>query len=253
MANHRNEQKNFILAGAFISGLLLLVMAMIVVAGIQGSIFRSKITLYTEVANAQNLKPGAAVQVRGIKTGAVTRIDFEAIDRIKISFQIESRYRPWVRQNSYIAIRTQGVLGDKFLEILGGDDEHPAIEADGFLKTNEHAVLDKFISKGEGVLNVSEELLANLNRLLGSIGPEKVVSIISSLETILEDIKAAEVGKTIQELHKTTYRINHGPGTVHSLIYDPSVHDDLQALLGGAKRNKMIKYFINESLQKSQQ
>ncbi len=252
MANHKNEQRNFILAGAFISGLLLLVMAMIVVAGIQGSIFRSKVTLYTEVANAQNLKPGAAVQVRGIKTGAVTRIDFEAIDRIKISFQIESRYRPWVRQNSYIAIRTQGVLGDKFLEILGGDDDHPMITEKGYLKTNEHAVLDKFISKGEGVLNVSEELLANLNRLLSTIEPAQVASIISNLESFLGEIRAAETGKILQEIHKTTYRINHGPGTVHSLIYDPSIHDDLQSLLGGAKRNKMIKYFINESLQKSQ-
>ena len=251
MAHYKNEQRNLLLAGAFVSGLLLIMMAMIVVAGIQGSIFRKKITLSTVVSNAQNLKPGAAVQVRGIKTGAVVKIDFEALERIKISFQIEERYRPWVRENSYIAIRTQGVLGDKFLEILGGDDEHPPIQDHGVLTTADHAGLDKFITKGEGVLNGSEELLLHLNKIMSSIDPQKVSTIITSLDHIMLELKAADLGKTLQEIHKITQRINQGPGTVHSLIYDPSVHDDLQALLGGAKRNKMIKYFINESLKKA--
>ncbi|MBP5295919.1 MAG: hypothetical protein J6Y94_01155, partial [Bacteriovoracaceae bacterium] len=178
-------------------------------------------------------------------------IDFEALERIKITFQIEERYRPWVRENSYIAIKTQGVLGDKFIEILGGDDEHPAIADKGTLATVDHAGLDKFITKGEGVLNGSEELLFHLNKILGHVEPERIKAIITSLDQILRDLKAAEMGKTLQELHKTMARINQGPGTVHSLIYDPTVHDDLQALLGGAKRNKMIKYFINESLKKA--
>ena len=47
-------------------------------------------------------------------------------------------------------------------------------------------------------------------------------------------------------------RIENGPGTMNSMIYDDGLHDDLRSLLGGASRNKIIKYFIRESIKGSE-
>ncbi len=61
------------------------------------------------------------------------------------------------------------------------------------------------------------------------------------------------VNKSSASLERILTRIEKGPGTINSLIYDESVHDDLRALLGGAQRNKVIKYFIRESIKKSEE
>ncbi len=79
-----------------------------------------------------------------------------------------------------------------------------------------------------------------------------------NLENITSELQKANIGKAVQSFGKTSAsmeniltRIEKGPGTMNSLIYDESVHDDLRALLGGAQRNKVIKYFIRESIKKA--
>ena len=56
----------------------------------------------------------------------------------------------------------------------------------------------------------------------------------------------------MQRLDRILGRVENGPGTANSLIYDDVLHDDLKALLGGAQRNKVLKYFIRESIKNSE-
>ena len=53
-------------------------------------------------------------------------------------------------------------------------------------------------------------------------------------------------------LTEISNHIKEGPGTLHSLIYDRTLHDDLRTLIGGSNRNKVLKYFIRESIKKSE-
>jgi phospholipid/cholesterol/gamma-HCH transport system substrate-binding protein len=62
----------------------------------------------------------------------------------------------------------------------------------------------------------------------------------------------AKLEKTATSAEKIMARIEKGPGTLNSMIYDNALHEDLRALLGGASRNKVIKYFIRESIKKSE-
>jgi len=241
-------------------------MGFIFVLGIEGALFEPKITLYTQVQNAQNLKLGAAVQLRGIKIGTVKDIIFEKVDMIKISFKIEARYRPWIRKNCHISFRTQGVLGDRFIEILGGDESSPMVENDEALTTRSGVEMDKVLSKGEDILEISGQLLHRIDNYMANIDPNHFGNIVSNLNHSAEmtskffsALKPDKFNNMITNLDRVSTsladiseRIKGGPGTVHSLIYNPSVHDDLQTLLGGAKRNKLIKYFIQESIKKAE-
>jgi hypothetical protein len=60
------------------------------------------------------------------------------------------------------------------------------------------------------------------------------------------------VNVSMASMNRILNRVEKGPGTINSLIYDENVHDDLRALLGGAQRNKTIRYFIRESIKKSE-
>ena len=88
-----------------------------------------------------------------------------------------------------------------------------------------------------------------------------------NLDVVMSEMRDAQLGATVKNVNATMAnmnkasgsltkilnRVENGPGTMNSLVYDDSLHDELRALLGGAQRNKVIKYFIRESIKKSEQ
>ena len=62
----------------------------------------------------------------------------------------------------------------------------------------------------------------------------------------------ANFKQSSENMSKLTKQIEEGPGTLHALIYDQSLHEDLRTLVGGANRNKVLKYFIRESIKKGE-
>lgn len=268
-----SDKKNIMLSGTFIAGMLALIMISIFMLSSENNIFAQRFNLAVEVPNAQNLKSGAAIQLKGIQVGTVSSIDFTGVDTLKITFNVDLRYQEWIREDSYVAFKTQGVLGDKFLEILGGSDDSPMIRSDSVLTVQTSSSLDKFINRGEDILVVAARVLARVDVMLAAIEEGSVSGILSNLrdssasaKKVLGDLEKRNLGvvvdqmtsstkkldQTLGSLDNVTKRIEEGPGSLHSLIYDRSIHDDLKSILGGTKRNTVLQYFIRESIKKSE-
>lgn len=267
------DKKNYLISGFFI--VILAVLAMVSVFFISGenSIFTSRIQLNSIVTNAENLKTGAAVQLKGIQVGSVSSVEFINVDELKITLGIDQQYQKWIRQDSYVALKTQGVLGDMFIEILGGSSDSKMIEDGQKLSVEEGPSIDKFIGQGEDILMVAGRVLARLDTILASVEGKKISTILDNLETssrstkkVMATLENQNLGETVSNLNKAsiglqrslgnveklTNRIEQGPGTLHSLIYDRSVHDDLKSILGGTKRNQVLQFFIRESIKSNE-
>ncbi len=63
---------------------------------------------------------------------------------------------------------------------------------------------------------------------------------------------AANLEKTTAQLNDVIGRIDRGEGTVGSLINDPGVYDDIRALLGRAKRNRILRTVIRHQIDKNE-
>ena len=46
--------------------------------------------------------------------------------------------------------------------------------------------------------------------------------------------------------------IGEGKGTLGALIKDPSVYEDVKGFLGGAKRNKVLKSYVRDTIRKNE-
>ena len=68
-----------------------------------------------------------------------------------------------------------------------------------------------------------------------------------SQKEILNEIKI-----TIDELKVASQNLNEGDGTAALLLRDPTLYEDLRTLVGGAKRNKMLRSFIRWTIQESE-
>lgn len=267
------DKRNIIISGLFVSILTLVAMGFILMLGKEDSLFSRKFTLKTKLTNAQNLKEGSAVQLKGIKIGTIQSIDFENLETIVMIFSVSNHYLPFIKSDSYISIKTQGVLGDKFLEILGGSDNSPGPKDGDYIRTEEVNGLDKILSKGEDILGVTSRVLSKFDILLDGVEQDSISSLLSDIritmkesKELVQELKKNNINSTIKNfsntaknLEQTTQALGHiskqietGPGTIHSLIYEKSLYDDLASLLDGSKRNKVLKYFIRETIRKSE-
>ncbi len=264
----QRDKKNLVKVGFFLSVLTFVMMVMVVLIGKETSFFESKIDLYARVKSVGNLKPGATVELRGIRVGAVTKIDIVSEDEIGITMRITESHLKWIRQDSRISIATAGLLGDKFLEILGGSKDSPIFNPEkDQLGSEEQMDFKKIVGKGENIATKVERILDKVDTILANMDDGKqLVATINSLsktsanfEKLSTDLAKAPIGPSFTKLDKMMgrmdgimSRVETGPGTVHSLIYDTGLHDDMRVLLGGADRNKVIKYFIRQSIEQSE-
>ena len=92
----------------------------------------------------------------------------------------------------------------------------------------------------EKILMNLENLSANTNKLMSSMNDKNIAISIANFKQSSESM--SKISKQIQE----------GPGTLHALIYDQGLHEDLRSLVGGANRSKVLKYFIRESIKKGE-
>ncbi len=265
------DKNNILISGFFILLSLFVVGISVFLLSSENNLFSRKIDLYIDVKNAQNLKTGAEVQLRGIKIGSVSEIKVTSLEYLRITLSVTHRHREWIRSDSYVAFKTQGVLGDRFLEILGGNEGSPIVNDQEILKVQESNQLDNFINKGEDILVVAGRVLQKVDLILGDVETTSIPQILANLEQTTSstqklfatlnsaDLKgliknlndsSTQLKNTMGSVSKITKHIEEGPGTMNSLIYDRSVHDDLKTILGGTKRNRVLQYFIRESIKK---
>jgi phospholipid/cholesterol/gamma-HCH transport system substrate-binding protein len=269
MRSRKKDQKNLVKVGIFMSFLTGIIMIIIVAIGKESSIFEPKADIRAIVGNVSNLKPGSYVELKGIRIGSVTDISIVSEDEVQITMRVLAKELKWVKQDSRVSISTAGLVGDKFVEIYKGTKTSKAFDPEkDMLISEEVADFKQIITKGESIATVTERILIKVDQLLYNLGDGKViVDTLTSLnrsslnlEKITTDINKANLGQMVGNVNKSTAsldriltRVEKGPGSMNSLIYNEGVHDDLRALLGGAQRNKVIKYFIRESIKKSEE
>ena len=272
MITRPNDLKNTMISGIFMIVGLIVTMIFIFMLSSESSLLSTRIDLVTSVDNIQNLKKGAAVQLRGMRIGTVKDINIQSLDSILITVSIDASHQEWIRRDSYFTLRTQGVLGDRYLEILGGTQESPSVQDGDHLLVKDDSTIDMFINKGEDLLVVASRVLQRLDHILGNVQEDSLGSILgqldemtdslSQLTLILQDAKmdemfsdmslaSRELKNTSESISRITNQIEQGPGTINSLIYDNSLHTDIQRVLGGAQRNRLLQYFMRESIKKA--
>ncbi len=101
-------------------------------------------TVKARFANVTGLKKGAAVEIAGVRVGKVSNIrldDYEADVELLIDPDVK------LQEDVIASIRTQGIIGDKYIKIKsGGADEY--IGDNGEILETESAIeLEELVSK----------------------------------------------------------------------------------------------------------
>lgn len=102
-------------------------------------------SLMAEFDNITGVKSGADVQVAGVKVGTVGKLSLSEDDVAMVIMQIDRTLQ--VPIDSIASVKSQGIIGDKFIQLsLGGDEE--LFQSGDVIRDTESAVdLESLISK----------------------------------------------------------------------------------------------------------
>ncbi len=246
--------------GLFIFFGVTLLLAALLVLG-KNSLFSGNKQFHVHLNSADGLAPGGRVTLGGVSVGTIERLRLDVKNRnsvITIAIDPESSF--WIRQDSTIQVATQGILGDKYLEINMGTADSPAIASGGEIPLKESKDLSLFLNKGDQLLISLNHIATNLEHVVKSFESEhrsetlfrglaQTAQNFSELTSHLnKEVAQLPLKKITTQLTEILEKVNNGNGTVGELLNDPSLYDQITALVGGANRNRIVRNLIRQTL-----
>ena len=130
----------FMLAGFLAFGYLSLQMG-------EFSIFdlEKNYSIIAEFDNVSGLKVGATVEIAGVTIGKVSEISLGEGDLAKVILLINQDVK--VTADAIASIRTQGLIGDKYVKIIQGGDEELLADGGVIFDTESSIDIEELVSK----------------------------------------------------------------------------------------------------------
>lgn len=257
--NHSLEVE--VKVGVFVSlGVLLIALTILLLGG--GSFFSSSVTYSARFSAVEGLMVGGSVKLMGVRVGKIERIHMENNpSRVLVEFNVAKEYTGSIHEDSTVSVQTMGVLGDKFLVISPGTSGVPVAQLGVELKTELPKDLKDYLGSADAIMERLKSTLAHVDNILGNFDRDSrseiffrnlaAVSSNMNAATSKMPVKMNDFYDSITKMSSVMSKIDRGEGTIGALINDPTLYDDLKTLLGGANRNKVLKYFVRKSVEDS--
>ncbi len=100
--------------------------------------------VYADFDSVSGLKNGAQIEIAGVPVGKVTNITLKD-DQARVELSL----RPEVKIGSdvFASIKTQGIIGDKYVQLTPGADDDYLKDGDEITETESAVDLESLISK----------------------------------------------------------------------------------------------------------
>ncbi|PID71583.1 MAG: outer membrane lipid asymmetry maintenance protein MlaD [Desulfobulbus propionicus] len=102
-------------------------------------------TIQAEFDNISGIKSGADVQISGVKVGTALDLNLNDDGLAVVTMQIDKKIA--IPVDSIVSVKSQGIIGDKYLQISLGGDEDLYKAGDVIMDTESSVDLESLISK----------------------------------------------------------------------------------------------------------
>lgn len=101
--------------------------------------------LKAEFDNVAGVKKGASVQVAGVVVGEVADVALSETEAALLSLRIEKSLQ--IPIDSIASVKSQGIIGDKYIQVSLGGDEKKYAPGDILTETESSVDIESLISK----------------------------------------------------------------------------------------------------------
>ena len=182
------------------AALSLIVLGVILAGGDKGLIFKKTSSLKAWLSDVGGLKKGSAVTMGGMTIGKVTEINFTDGSEqsfVEVKMEVREDLRRHIKEDSVPSVRTQGMLGDRYVEISMGNKNAPPLETGEPLVGKSATDFDDTLREAQKALTETTKLLSTVNTQRGNVGQlvydeklyQGLTAITEQLNELIEDFK----------------------------------------------------------------
>jgi phospholipid/cholesterol/gamma-HCH transport system substrate-binding protein len=180
--------------------------------------FAHHVDFFTKLNNVNGLSPGSKVRVSGFEAGQV--ISVEIPDRpsakFRLKLHVDNKLHNLIRDDSFVTVESDGLVGDKFLLIHAGSDHDQEAVSGATLPAKEPIELSAVIAKMTGVMDQA-------NTAIGDI-KTKAEGTLDAITTTVNNTNGIVTG------------IRSGKGTVGMLFDDQQTATAVKNAVGNAQQ-----------------
>ncbi len=235
--------------GLFVIFSLGVFLGIIYLLGAQARYFERKYDLVAEFTEVGGLIEGATVRLAGVQIGRVTSVVLPPTPggKVRVTLTVARRFSDRIRKNSEARIVTQGLLGDRLVEITMGAPDAPPLKPGEMLTSREPFEVGRVFAEGTDTLASINRLAASLqavvNRLAQGSALDDLGATLKSARRVTGELEAlgrdgtfGELGAAARSARRITEQVEKGGGLLHALIYEePVTLRRLNALLDSAQ------------------
>lgn len=197
------------IAGVFIIGIAILLLATVVIIGRGKDWFKTYITYYTSFEESYNLKVDTSVKLFNAEIGKVKDIT-PVGDKVKVKLIILEDYQSRIRTDSVATVESPTLIGSEYISIIPGSKDAPLIPQEGEIPSRAKRSIADLLNEfqvektAKLVIDAVQEISKIVLLLRDPEGP---------LFTALDN-----ANKTLTHIEKITNDISSGKGTLGNIV-----------------------------------
>lgn len=217
-----NNAKIQLRAGVFLIIGVLLFSVSLYVIGREKSLFIDEVKYLLKLHDVLGLSIGAPVKLSGVKVGRIGDIEFEYFDRkqnkireVIVSVYVDKSYQHLVSKDANATLKTQGLLGDVFLNITPGLSKEILKEGQ-YINHKVEPGIQEIAQDVSPLLDSLHRLSEGLNSLVEDTKENKgILSKIIYSEDLSKDLSAS-----VTNFNSFSESLNNSDGLLGTLLND---------------------------------
>ena len=234
-----NGNRRAIIVGIFIFLGLAIFIWTVLTLGSQKNTFEKSIKVKAFFQNVNGLQKGNNIWFSGVKVGTIENVTLIGNNKVEVDMNIDEKSVPYIHKNAKAKLSSDGLIGNKIIEIYGGSSQAPAISSGDVLNNEELLSTDAMMA----TLSKNNDNLLAITDNLKIISSNMVAGKGSVGKLLNDETFADELNKTVVTLRNAstnlqqlsanvshyTARLNDSGTFANELVSDTVIFNKLRS------------------------
>lgn len=228
----RNKKLDNVTLGLFVmAGLSFLVLTLYMISA-NRNLLGSTFIIKAVVTNVNGLVPGNNVRFKGIDVGTVDDIELDSDTAIYVTLLIDDRYKKYIRKNAIATISSDGLMGNKLLNINSQPGAAALIEAGDVIQSLQPVETDEMLrtlnTTNQNLERITRNIFDITNKLNNSKSFWSILSdtgLTADLRHAVADLRkaGANTSAMTERVRDFALQLEQGDGLVQQLFTDSTL------------------------------
>jgi phospholipid/cholesterol/gamma-HCH transport system substrate-binding protein len=230
-----------VIVGIFIFlGLAILIMT-ILTLGSQKKTFGDSVGIKSFFDNVNGLQQGNNIWFSGVKVGTIKKIIIIGNGKVEVDMNVEEKSAGFIKKDAMAKLSTDGLIGNKIIEIYGGTHQSPSISQGDTLSgdklLNTDAIMNTLSKNNDNILAITNDLkgiTSGIAQGKGTIGKlltsDELANNLNN--TVLTVQKASEnLERLSANISNYTASLNNKGSFANDLVTDTVIFSKLRGTM----------------------